>query len=95
MDAREGGVGGPTSLVHAVIVDDRPLLELMISSGASVNVTITGGYTPLMLAALHDRIHILRSLVAAGADPNLKDRKGRTAVTFVRSTAAAETLMTN
>jgi ankyrin repeat protein len=92
VDAREGGPDGFTSLMHAASVDDRDLLELMISFGANVDSRMIGGYTPLMLAALHDHIHVLRSLLAAGADPSLRNREGRTARDLARSAAAAELL---
>jgi ankyrin repeat protein len=92
VDAREGGSDGLTSLMHAALVDDRDLLELAISFGANVNSRAIGGYTPLIMATLHDHIHQLRSLLAAGADPSLRDRRGRTAMDLARSAAAAELL---
>lgn len=91
-DAREGEPDGLTSLMHAALVDDRDLLQLMISFGANVNSRAMGGYTPLMMAALHDHVHVLRALLAAGADPRLRDRKGRTAMDKARSATAAELL---
>lgn len=45
-----------------------------------------------MMAALHDHIHCIRSLLAAGADPSFRDRKGRAARDLARSAAAADLL---
>jgi Ankyrin repeats (3 copies) len=92
VDAREGGPDGLTSLMRAALVDNRDLLQLLISFGADVNSTAMGGYTPLMLGALHDHIHVLRALAVAGADPSLTERKGRTAMDLARSRTAAELL---
>lgn len=78
--------------MRAALVDDRDLLELMISFGADVNARTLRGYTPLMMAALHNHIHVLQALLAAAADPSLRDCDGRAARDLARSTAASELL---
>jgi hypothetical protein len=42
-----------------------------------------GGRTPLMHAAMHGRLEICRVLLSAGADPNVEDMKGYTALEYV------------
>ena len=41
-----------------------------------------GGITPLMMAALRGNLEVVKVLLAAGADVNMKDHKGKTAVDY-------------
>ena len=48
-----------------------------------VNVRTRGGYTPLMLAAIHKRDHVYSLLLNPyGANPNLRDFSGKLAEYF-------------
>jgi ankyrin repeat protein len=56
--------GGPTNLF---------CLELLVQSGAKVNLLDDKGRSPLHYAALHDRASAGRLLMNRGANPKLKD----------------------
>lgn len=53
---------------------------LLLSAGASVNAQDLDGWTPLMYAARNeiDGEALVRTLVAAGAELNKKNNRGRT-----------------
>ena len=53
--------------------------HLLSVKGQAVNGRNTSGSTALMYAALTGRMENVRLLLAAGADPGLKDGKGITA----------------
>ena len=52
----------------------------LLAAGADVNVRFLGGKTALHLAIEHEEFHgytnLIRDLLEAGADPNVKDRNG-------------------
>lgn len=69
---------GYTPLVIAEVFlderDTRPLIKLLIESGADVNNSGTKGFTPLALAAGNDNSpDVVKMLIEAGADVNLID----------------------
>ena len=47
--------------------------------------------TPLMFAAQHDHVDIVRQLLAAGADPNARGGHGLTALGIARRNGHART----
>ena len=51
--------------------DDGPMVELLLSRGADVNIANEGGHTPLLRAVGFDRPLLVARLLAAGADPNV------------------------
>jgi ankyrin repeat protein len=55
------------------------LIWLLIASDAPVNATQPGGTTALMSAAANGDLDSVRALLAAGAEPQLRDDDGRTA----------------
>jgi ankyrin repeat protein len=62
--------------------------QLLIYSKANVNAQDNQGLTPLDIVALSDssfRTEATRALLDAGANPNLRDKKGRTAAHFFLS----------
>ena len=56
----------------------------LIQSGAHVNEQDRFGVTPLMQAVIGNNIAALRALLRAGADPNLRDLRGDTALDLAR-----------
>lgn len=72
---------GDTPLHYAAISEDPMCLTAMLGRQADLDVTnpVTGR-TPLMEAILAQRHSNTRALVAAGADPNIADRTGDTAL---------------
>lgn len=59
----------------------RVLLEL----GASVDPRDSEGNTPLMLAAVHPDLEVVRRLIGAGANPLIRNAEGESAVDLARS----------
>ena len=60
-----------------------PGVHALIASGADVNARCNAqGMTPLMQAALHNDSVACRLLLNAGADPNLRDVNGMTALNY-------------
>lgn len=55
----------------------RPeIIQYLISKGANVNSTNTGGWTPLMYAVNNNNAESVKLLLAAGADPKAKNARG-------------------
>ena len=54
--------------------------QLLISSGAGVNIQTPGGVTPLHRSAYCGRVEVVKLLLEHGADVGLKDSDGRTAL---------------
>ncbi|XP_019359927.1 PREDICTED: caseinolytic peptidase B protein homolog isoform X2 [Gavialis gangeticus] len=53
-----------------------PFTNRLLSEGADVNARHKLGWTPLMVAAINRNSSVIKSLLAAGADPNLGDEFG-------------------
>lgn len=65
---------------RSIMSDDAALM--LISSNAKVDEKNNVGMTALMIAAMCGRTTIVEALLNAGADPELKDNRGRTAYDF-------------
>jgi ankyrin repeat protein len=77
---------GRTALMYAAMSGYAATTSLLVERRAAVNGRDKAGNTALILAARYaGDAGVVRALLAGGADPNLKDAKGRTA----RSIAAA------
>ena len=60
--------------------------ELYLKHGADINATgQADGATPLMTAAVLGRIDYAKFLLDHGADPNIRNKRGETALTIVRN----------
>lgn len=69
---------GWTPLLSAVKYDSQ-ITELLLAHGANPNITSDRGYTPLMRAAGLGKLQIVKLLLAAGADKQIRDCDGKTA----------------
>lgn len=79
VNSRSRNAMGVTALHSAVASRTRPIVELLIESGADVNALQQGGFTPLHGVAFAGDLEITELLVRAGADPLLKTDGGKTA----------------
>lgn len=53
----------------------------LLNKGVNINSAyLQGGYTALMMAAMNDHVEVVRELVKRGADVNLRDKEGKTAL---------------
>ena len=75
----------------------RAATKAVLDAKADPNIIDIEGRTPLMLAAGRGNADIIKLLLAANANPSLKDRQGRSAVDWARlknREAAVELLST-
>jgi len=61
----------------------RGVLNLLLENGAEINCQSLSGRTPLHFAAERDMHELVEALLVSGADPNLGDNEGNTAVHLV------------
>ena len=71
---------------------DLQAVQELLAAGAHVDGHSVYCVTPLMLAALFDRIHCVNELIEAGADTNFVDMKGKSALLYGASYASPATL---
>ncbi len=83
-----------TPLAHAIQRNRWDLAELLIESGAKVNVQVgdSDGNTPLHLAAAGGDVKRVQWLLSKGADPHFKNYKQLTPLEFSRSGEIMKTL---
>jgi ankyrin repeat protein len=69
----------------AITYDDLEMVKYLLEQGIDVNKTTRrSGFTSLMAAACYGRSEILELLLEYGADKELKDTKGFSAIDFAR-----------
>jgi len=80
-DGMEEGDAPDISIFQAAIVGNSVAVAQHIAAGTDLNQTEDfGGSTPLMLAAIYGHTEIARSLIEAGADLELRNNSGGTAL---------------
>ena len=72
--------GGWTPLMYAARQDARASLQALAAAGASLNVTDPDGTTALTLAIINAHYDTAVLLLDRGADPNVADSRGMTAL---------------
>lgn len=55
-------------------------MEDLIQSGAHINVQNEQGNTPLIIAVIHNRPKVVKTLLEMGADTSIKNNAGNTAL---------------
>lgn len=71
-------VDGTSALHLAAIRGDRALVQLLLGSGATVDIKDMIGSTPFHWAVSHRHITVVKLLLKEGADINLQDNYGTT-----------------
>jgi ankyrin repeat protein len=79
LDERACGEG-ETALIEAIVEDTSRIPRIIISAGASVNVSDNKSVTPLMYAAWYCREELIPLLLEKGAEVNAVDSDGTTAL---------------
>ncbi len=67
-------------LVNAIFANDSLKIKSLLEQGMDVN---EGGFftiPPLLRAALYGKLESLQTLIDCGADKNIRDKQGRTAL---------------
>lgn len=69
---------------------DESAVSALLSEGADVNETTSGGQTPLILAVIFGHTNLVRLLVKAGADPHVRDNLGLDAIEWAQRRGLTE-----
>jgi len=83
-----------TALMRAAVQGDLKVVQQLLSAGAAANVNALdqGGQSALILACQNQKPNpnVVKALIAAGADVNLRSRNGYTALTWALARNHAE-----
>ena len=79
---------GDTALIHAVHQSNKAT-KTLIKAGVDVNTKDALGNTALIQAAKDNNVKAIMSLVAAGADMNIANKEGKTAIDIVKPLSSA------
>lgn len=82
---------GNSPLCAAILKGDLATVKKFVEYGADVN-EMSNGLTPLMFAARYNKIEILKYLLEKGADKDLKDERGNTALKYAENSKSVEAL---
>ena len=84
-------------LTNAVQSGDEQAVSAILANGADVNGTTGGGQTALILAIIFGHTNLVKLLMRAGADPQLRDNLGLNAVEWAqrRGLTEAVAILTN
>ena len=85
------------SLTNAVTSGDESAVSALLANGADVNESTNGGQTALILAIISGHTNLVRILMRAGADPQLRDNLGLNAIDWAqrRGLPEAKTILTS
>ena len=73
---------GWTALHYAATGGHVPVIEFLLDQSAYIDAESPNGTTPLMMAAMYGSPEAVKVLIQAGADLNLKNQLGMTALDF-------------
>ena len=70
---------GDTALLWAAEAGEEgeEILQVLIKAKADVNACNNVGFTPLMMAAIHNRYKTVEALIKAGANPHVMNKFGK------------------
>lgn len=66
---------GRTALHYAIEVESLPIAKFLIKSGANIDAVDSRGWTPLAESVFNKNIRMTEFLLAAGANPKVKNRR--------------------
>lgn len=81
----------PAPLVVAISKGEIETVKQFIESGTKVNKKLNG-LTPLMHAARYNKVEIIKYLLQKGADRDIKDNQGLTAMNYAELSNAYEAI---
>ena len=79
-------------LTNAVTSGDEKAVSALLANGADVNETTGGGQTALILAVIFGRTNLVKLLMKAGADPQLRDNLGLNAIEWAQRRGLTEVI---
>ncbi|HET6975748.1 MAG TPA: ankyrin repeat domain-containing protein [Pyrinomonadaceae bacterium] len=85
------------SLTNAVTSGDESAVSALLASGVDANESTNGGQTALILAVIFGHTNLVRMLMRAGANPQLRDNLGLNAIEWAqrRGLTEAHDILTN
>lgn len=80
IDINAVNANGENALFQAIRIEDKEQISMLLESGIMVNLQNNNGETPLALTAFggSEKVDILILLLKCGADPTIKNKKGKT-----------------
>ncbi|MDN3677781.1 ankyrin repeat domain-containing protein [Flavobacterium paronense] len=78
-----------TPLCNAIVKGDLATVKKFVEYGSDVN-EMSNGLSPLMLAARYNKVDILKYLLEKGADKQIKDERGNTALKYAEYSKSQE-----
>ncbi len=88
-DARVRDTKGRTPLFTFSYTQDvesaLQAVRLLMQHGVRINAQDNEGNTALMMAVTHQNYHVVQALLDAGANPNIKNKAGKTALQIARN----------
>jgi hypothetical protein len=85
-------VSSSIPLTNAVTSGDEQAVSALLANGADVNATTSGGQSALILAVIFGHTNLVKLLMKAGADPQLRDNLGLNAVEWAQRRGLTEVL---
>jgi len=85
-------VSSSIPLTNAVTSGDEQAVSALLANGADVNETTGGGQTALILAVIFGRTNLIKLLMKAGADPQLRDNLGLNAIEWAQRRGLTEVI---
>ena len=79
-------------MTNAVTSGDEVTVSSLLAKGADVNETTGGGQTALILAVIFGHTNLVKLLVKAGADSELRDNLGLNAIEWAKRRGSREAL---
>jgi ankyrin repeat protein len=67
-------------LVSAIFANDSSKIRLLLNQGIDLNDCGFFNIPPLIRAVLYGKSKVLQAMIEGGADKNIKDKQGRTAL---------------